>query len=571
MKRTLWATCALLWILSRSGTAGGSHADPGWRFPGEFESHQAMWLLWPTFENKAGFPSSDPMAEMIRAMSGRTHVNLAVQDAGDEAGARAVLTSKHVPLGHVHFVHLPHGDIWARDMGPQFTRNRDDELRITDWNFNMWGHESPDSDASTFEESFDRRVGVRFRIPVSIAREGPRTGVRLIHEGGSATHNGRGTMVAVESVVMQRNLGPRRFCGGAAPITDYASPNTYAPHPGWPACRALVEREYQRQLGARKIIWVPTGIVEDNATFRGRLAPHLSVPVLDGEAVPHSGVYTVFTTNGHVDEFIRFISPTHVVLAEEPLPATPPRDEAETLIQWMQTQNHVRLERVHAVLAGATTESGEPIRITRIPMPVPTLEVFRPGDGIYDYFGAYEDWEDGSTLPPLMMGVWAASYVNYVPTNGLVLVSKFGEPGRPREVFRRDAAARDVLARLFPGRAVVQVDTKNVNRGGGGMNCITQQQPASATFAERCGWAKVEVGVSAAPLYSEWFGEQRIGIVPRVTRTGEPVYVRRLSSFAGRVEVRVAGPLNLDGEIGWIDAGVLESAGERCPAVYSRN
>ena len=72
-----------------------------WLFPGEYESHQGMWMLWPTFEYKAGFPSTEPMSDMIRAMSGHTHVNLAVQDAADEAAARSLLTADGVPLGHV--------------------------------------------------------------------------------------------------------------------------------------------------------------------------------------------------------------------------------------------------------------------------------------------------------------------------------------------------------------------------------------------------------------------------------------------------------------------------------------
>ena len=54
---------------ARSGDASvslGSDAG-GWAFPGEYESHQAMWMMWPTYENKAGFPSSEPMSDMIRA------------------------------------------------------------------------------------------------------------------------------------------------------------------------------------------------------------------------------------------------------------------------------------------------------------------------------------------------------------------------------------------------------------------------------------------------------------------------------------------------------------------------
>lgn len=96
--------------------------------------------------------------------------------------------------------------------------------------------------------------------------------------------------------------------------------------------------------------------------------------------------------------------------------ASPGIGELE-LIHWLKEQNHARLERVYDIISQETTESGEPIRVVRIPMPELTLEVFQPGDGTYDYFARYDDWEDGSTLPELMLAVWPASYVNYVPTN----------------------------------------------------------------------------------------------------------------------------------------------------------
>ena len=144
-------------------------------------------------------------------------VNLAVQDAADEAAARRLLSANGVPLGHVTFLHLEHDDIWARDMGPQFTRSRSGSLRVNDWNFNMWGAEEPDSDASRSSEAFDRSVASLIRVPVLDAAAGPGTGVRMVHEGGSATHNGRGTMIVAESVVIQRNLGPESFLRGTAP------------------------------------------------------------------------------------------------------------------------------------------------------------------------------------------------------------------------------------------------------------------------------------------------------------------------------------------------------------------
>ena len=92
----------------------------------------------------------------------------------------------------------------------------------------------------------------------------------------------------------------------------------------------------------------------------------------------------------------------------------------------------------------------------RIPTPELTLEVFQPGDGTYDYYAAYDRWEDGSTLPEVMLGVWPSSYVNYVPTNDLVLVSRFWKPGRSLGDLGTGTARRATSSRrLFPGREIV--------------------------------------------------------------------------------------------------------------------
>src|SRR5262249_25258568 len=159
------------------------------------------------------------------------------------------------------------------------------------------------------------------------AQAGPATGVRMIHEGGSVTHNGHGTMIAVESVVMQRNLGPNRFCGGEGPGKGYKQPKTYAPNPDRPPRKAPGAKKDRPKLGAQKIIWVPTGVIEDNGTFRGALALHIHVLRLNGIAIPHAGIYTMFGVNGHADEFLRFVAPSTVVLAQETVtnaPATTP-------------------------------------------------------------------------------------------------------------------------------------------------------------------------------------------------------------------------------------------------------
>jgi hypothetical protein len=202
-------------------------------------------------------------------------------------------------------------------------------------------------------------------------------------------------------------------------------------------------------------------------------------------------------------------------------------------------------------------------------MPVLTFDVIQPGDGTYDYFIGFDRWEDGSVTPERMLTVWPASYVNYVPTNDVVLVPRFWKPGRPFEVRRRDEEARDVLSALFPGREIVQISADNVIRGGGGMNCITQQQPASASFASACGWAKVKVDVRRTPLYAGSRGDGALGDVSRLSRLGHDIYLERLFTSAKRVLVRVHGPSRLAARIGWVDEDAIESAGEKCRLVYS--
>ncbi|WP_079406756.1 agmatine deiminase family protein [Streptomyces sp. 3211] len=63
-----------------------------------------------------------------------------------------------------------------------------------------------------------------------------------------------------------------------------------------------------------------------------------------------------------------------------------------------------------------------------------------------------------------------ASYANYYLCNGAVISAHFGDT-------RADTAARATLARLYPGRTVEQLNIDRLGTGGGGIHCVTQQQP----------------------------------------------------------------------------------------------
>ncbi|HJS75615.1 MAG TPA: hypothetical protein VJ921_15080, partial [Vicinamibacteria bacterium] len=59
--------------------------------------------------------------------------------------------------------------------------------------------------------------------------------------------------------------------------------------------------------------------------------------------------------------------------------------------------------------------------------------------------------------------------------------------------------------------------------------------------------------------------------VPRLLPFRGDVYLEKLGSHAGRVRARVSGRFDLDGRVGWVNEDAVESAGEKCPAVYSPN
>jgi agmatine deiminase len=79
---------------------------------------------------------------------------------------------------------------------------------------------------------------------------------------------------------------------------------------------------------------------------------------------------------------------------------------------------------------------------------------------------------ESATIPPHENpALFVNVYVNWYACNGAVLIPKFGDRSA-------DAAARSLVAGLYPGREVVQLTINNLAEGGGGIHCVTQQQPA---------------------------------------------------------------------------------------------
>jgi agmatine deiminase len=65
--------------------------------------------------------------------------------------------------------------------------------------------------------------------------------------------------------------------------------------------------------------------------------------------------------------------------------------------------------------------------------------------------------------------IFSRSYINFYLANGGVVMPGFG--------IDADARVKEVVARAYPDRRVVQVDIADIAPGGGGIHCITQQEP----------------------------------------------------------------------------------------------
>ncbi|MFJ2738480.1 agmatine/peptidylarginine deiminase [Streptomyces sp. NPDC087440] len=137
-------------------------------------------------------------------------------------------------------------------------------------------------------------------------------------------------------------------------------------------------------------------------------------------------------TDDHVDATSRFLAPG-TALVQMPLAS----DNDAYARDARQQQR---------ILSTATTATGTPIAVQQLQGPD------------YDKIR--------STNPDFL-----ASYANYYLCNGAVISAHFGDT-------TADRAAKATLARLYPGRVVEQVNIDRLGAGGGGIHCVTQQQPA---------------------------------------------------------------------------------------------
>lgn len=138
--------------------------------------------------------------------------------------------------------------------------------------------------------------------------------------------------------------------------------------------------------------------------------------------------YEEFGTSGHVDIVATITSPGTLLLHTQNNEAHPDFFVTAELREFFATQ---------------TDATGSPFTVVELPAPT----VIRDAEG-------FNDW----------------SYVNHLVVNDGVVACGFGDPVA-------DAQACEILEAVYPGRRVRTVDARPIFARGGGVHCITQQQP----------------------------------------------------------------------------------------------
>ncbi len=132
------------------------------------------------------------------------------------------------------------------------------------------------------------------------------------------------------------------------------------------------------------------------------------------------------------------------------------------------------------ILEKATDTEGRPFRIIKVPLPDPIHKKVRIADFQKNEFddGILSAWlsaSSGFKTGDTVSRVAAASYLNYFITNGVVLIPTYAT--NPSATAKEEKVKK-IFSDAFPGRELVFLDVLSLNYEGGGIHCITQQQPA---------------------------------------------------------------------------------------------
>lgn len=293
--------------------------------PAEWTPHEGTFLAWPSAEDLwqdgllpaqrefvalcEGIADWDPSHQTARG----ERLHLLVSDAEAKADAQRALG--HLP---VTYYDIPYGDIWLRDIAPIFLVGPDGARETAVFGFNGWGEK--------YVLPHDDLVASRIaeRLPHPVRR------TEFVLEGGSVEVDGEGTVLTTRQCLENPNRNPGRST-------------------------QELEAELAQGLGARKVLWLGDGLLNDH-------------------------------TDGHIDTLARFVAPGAVVCMRPASASDPNRDA---------------LLAIEETLRSMTDAAGRRLEVHTVPSPGEVLN------------------EDGELMPASYVNFYIANTTVIVPQYGV--------------------------------------------------------------------------------------------------------------------------------------------------------
>lgn len=432
LKASFTNTFVLFFILSLGATSYMSAQNTGnnFRMPAEFELQQAVWLSWDEKDTQI----QETIINIVKGLLGKVPLKIATSSSHVQKSAKRILLKGGIDVNIVQFHILPGSRLWLRDNGAQYLINDNQDLAVVDFNWSNYGY-------------YDWLVSTRpqlatYFMALKMAAEenqysdadkemakltrAKRIKSELTMEGGSLETNGKGVLIQSEQVTLQRN-------------------------PDW--TKEEIEAEYARTMNIKKVIWLKNGTADDSRSF-----------------IENNG-YVAFGTGGHTDEFVRFADSNTILLAwinEEDVSQHP-----------LNKINYERMLENYLILKDATDQDGNPFRIIKVPLPS-VVEwsakiVKKAANMAHDQVESNRlAPDDERTEGDIVTRVASVSYLNFLVSNGVLINASYTNHGTPRA---HEEYVKAIFEDVFPDHEQVWIDALPLNRMGGGIHCVTLQEP----------------------------------------------------------------------------------------------
>ncbi|MEM8679002.1 MAG: agmatine deiminase family protein [Planctomycetota bacterium] len=349
----------------KSSSLVGQGTPKAYRMPAEWEPHQGTWVAWP--HNPETWPGKlDHVrrfyVRLIQTLATQEEVHVLVNDRPARDEALRLL-GLDAPIRRIQFHLIPTNDAWVRDYGPTVVRATHPGFGLPPRLAVRWDFNAWGGKYPPWDQ--DQAAGATMARTLEL----PAISGSMILEGGAIETNGAGLLLTTTDCLLNPNRNPL-------------------------LTRETIEAKLHKLLGIDQVIWLTASLMGDD-------------------------------TDGHIDQLVRFVSPTRLLVVS-PGNRQHPNDASLAALgkQVEQAAHHHGLE------------------VQSLPPPPPISAGQQP-------------------LP--------ASYANFYVANQLVLVPQFGVP--------TDAEACRILADCFPQRRVIGFDCSAVVEGLGAIHCLTLPIP----------------------------------------------------------------------------------------------